>query len=258
MSSTIRKFNSLLDPSSPPKHPLSLSSFIVLPQSPSPPQSRPIADLSVDSWSDCLTTHLLSPFTLLQAFLPLISSHKSSILFLGPSNTPALSPPEHGLENVVAGATDRYISTLRKEISSTSGSVNIVQFKLGAFNHASDREAFKMAVALRPDNNVTSHDNVPQNTIDSRNTHGTPLRQLHLEVFDAIVGKRTGTVYVGRGSRTYDYLGKVMPDGLVGWMLGLKSSKADVQRDEKADERVDGEGSPGWEKVDQISGEESA
>ncbi|KAL8903315.1 MAG: hypothetical protein Q9207_004003 [Kuettlingeria erythrocarpa] len=256
IASTIRKLNSLLDPSSPPKYSLNLASFILLPQTPSPPPSRPIAELSADAWSECLTTHLLSPFTLLQAFLPLIAAHKASILFLGPSNTPALAPPQHALENIVAGGMERYIATLRKEINSTLGDLNLVQFKLGAFNDASDRDAFKMAVALRPEH-TTGDVTGPRSTTDPRNTHGTPLRELHLELFDAIVGKRNGTVYVGRGSRTYDYLGKFVPDGLVGWMLGLNSAKADVQKDEKADERVDGGGSPGWEKVDQIS-EESA
>lgn len=152
---------------------------------------------------------------------------------------------------------ERYISTIRKEMA-TSGDVNVVQFKLGAFNNASDRDAFKMAVALRHDNGSTSNDTVPQYTADVKDARGTPLRDLHLELFDAIVGQRTGTVYVGKGSRTYDYLGKVMPDGLVGWMLALKSRKNAAQGAVKEEERVDGGGSPGWERVDQVSEEESA
>lgn len=260
LSSTIRKFTSILDPSNPPKHPLHLASFILLPQMSSPPPPQNIAEISADSWSDSLTTNLLSPFTLMQAFLPLIISQKSSILFITPNNIPSLSPPSHALDNVIAGGMDKYISTIRKELSQSSGDTSIVQLKLGAFDNASDRDAFKLAVALRHDN----HDEDSSNSVspaeaDQRRIRGTPLRELHLEVFDAIVGKRKGTVYVGRGSRTYDLLGKAMPDGLVGWMLGLRTRREEAKQ-AKDSEEVKGSraGSPGWERVEQISGEESA
>ncbi|KAL8964721.1 MAG: hypothetical protein Q9197_006832 [Variospora fuerteventurae] len=258
ISSTLRKFNSLLDPSNAPRHPLRLASFILLPQTPSPPVSSLILDISTDSWSDALTTQLLSPFTLLQAFLPLLLSHKASILFLTPINTPSLSPPQHALENVVAGAMDAYISTLRRETAS-SGFVNIVRFKLGAFDDASYREAFKLAVALRHESNgSSSNGTVSPPAAERRASRGTPLRDLHLDVFDAIMGKRRGNVYVGRGARVYDTLGKIVPDGLVGWMLGLKTRRRESPTGETVGERAHGGGSPGWEKVDQISGEESA
>ncbi|KAL8711262.1 MAG: hypothetical protein Q9225_007148, partial [Loekoesia sp. 1 TL-2023] len=238
LSSTIRKFTALLDPSNAPKYPLHLASFILLPQTPSPPSPQSISDLSADSWSDALTTHLLSPFTLLQAFLPLISSHKASILFLTPTNTPSLSPPSHGIENVIAGGMERYISTLRKEMSSPQ-TTNIVQFKLGAFDDASDRDAFKMAVALRHDKNTSdgSPDAVSPSTTEPSKVRGTPLRELHLAVFDAIVGKRRGTIYVGRGSRMYHSLGKFAPEGLVAWMLGLKTRREEKQKREGDEEK---------------------
>ncbi|KAL9030235.1 MAG: hypothetical protein Q9196_001629, partial [Gyalolechia fulgens] len=202
VSSTIRKFTALLDPSNPPKHPLHLASFILLPQTPSPPPPQNIVDISADSWSDALTTNLLSPFTLIQAFLPLLAFQKSSILFLTPTNTPSLAPPSHALENVSAGGMDKYIHTIRKEMSS-SGDIKIVQLKIGAFDDASDRDAFKSAVALRHDHpSGAGSTPVSPPGAEPRRIRGTPLRELHLELFDAIVGKRRGTVYVGRGSRT--------------------------------------------------------
>ncbi|KAL8931750.1 MAG: hypothetical protein Q9216_007086 [Gyalolechia sp. 2 TL-2023] len=260
LSSTIRKFTALLDPSNPPKYPLHLASFILLPQTPSPPLPQNIANISADSWSDALTTNLLSPFTLIQAFLPLITSQSSSILFVTPTNTPSLSPPSRALENVIAGGMDKYISTIRKEMSSSSADNNVVQFKLGAFDDASDRDAFKMAVALRHDNpsGGGSSPALPAGT-EQRRVRGTPLRELHLDVFDAIVGKRRGMIYVGRGSRTYDILGKVMPEGLVGWMLGLQTRRKEEAREGENEEgKGSRTGSPGWERVNQISGEESA
>ncbi|KAL9602183.1 MAG: hypothetical protein Q9219_002047 [cf. Caloplaca sp. 3 TL-2023] len=263
ISSAIRKFTTLLDPADSPKYPLHLASFILLPQAPSPPQTQAIASLSVDSWSDTLTTHLLSPFALLQAFLPLITSHKASVLFLTPTNTASLSPPSHALENVVAGGMQKYIATLRKELPSPED-VSIVQIKLGAFDDASDRDAFKMAIALRHENQPDDDNSNNPSTVSATDperskVRGTPLRELHLEVFDAIVGRRRGTVFVGRGSRTYDTLGKVVPEGLVGWMLGLKTGgREKAQNAEGREEKVSREGSPGWERVEQVSGEESA
>ena len=52
-------------------------------------------------------------------------------------------------------------------------------------------------------------------------TKGSPLRELHNGVFDAMTGKsRRSTVYLGRGSWTYDVIGRWIPGGMVGWMMG--------------------------------------
>ncbi|KAL8706733.1 MAG: hypothetical protein Q9201_000258 [Fulgogasparrea decipioides] len=256
VTSTVRKFTAVLDPSDPPRYPRRLASLIILPQTPAPPQVASITDLSADFWSGAFTTHLLSPFTLLQALLPLLQSHKASILFLTPTNTTSLSPPMHGLENMVAGGMNNYISTLRKELTSSEGT-KVVQLKLGAFDDGSDRDAMKMAVALRHDTRTSSEAISPPVT-EQREVRGSPLRELHLELFDAIVGKREGVVYVGRGSRMYDYLGKVVPEGLVGWMLGLRKKREEAKKKENEDGKVpSAQGSPGWESVEPMSSEES-
>lgn len=54
---------------------------------------------------------------------------------------------------------------------------------------------------------------------------GTSLRELHNNIFDAIVrGKgKNGTIFVGRGSRTYDLVGKWVPNIVIGWMMGEKA-----------------------------------
>ncbi|KAL8809127.1 MAG: hypothetical protein Q9200_003692 [Gallowayella weberi] len=251
LSSTIRKFTALLDPSDAPRYPLRLVSLILLPQTPSPPECRKIADISADTWSDAFSIHLLSPFTLVQAFLPLMLSHKSSVLFLTHTNIPSLSPPLHGEASVIAHAMDSYISTLRKELALPSG-INLARLKLGALDYGSDHDALKMAVALRHDDRIHSTTN-PNSATEQNKVRGSPLRELHLEVFDCIVGKRRGTVYVGRGSRTYDILGKVVPQGIVGWMLGLKARRGEEQKETRPSSAVDDlQASPGWESVDQI------
>lgn len=89
---------------------------------------------------------------------------------------------------------------------------------------------------------------------------GSSLRELHLEVFDAIVGKRTGTVFVGKGSRVYDIVGQWVPEGMVGWMLGLRSRKQQQQpqkmpkkeeRDAHARGEREAQSSREWEKVEE-------
>ncbi|KAL8864398.1 MAG: hypothetical protein Q9198_009889 [Flavoplaca austrocitrina] len=255
LTSTIRKVTELLHPSETLRYPLRFVALILLPQTPSPPQSQAIAQISADSWSDAFSIHLLSPFTVLQAFLPLLTSHQSSILFINHTNSPSLSPPLHGEANVVAHALDSYVSTMRKEAAAI-GDINIVHLRLGALDYESDRNAHQMAVALRYD--VCAAPTTRSDSAPERKVRGSPFRQLHLEVFDAIVGKRRGTVYVGRGSRTYDILGKVIPQGIAGWMLRLKAQKDQGLDQKKANNVANAwQASPEWEKVDHVSGEES-
>jgi hypothetical protein len=72
---------------------------------------------------------------------------------------------------------------------------------------------------------------------------GSPARFLHNAVFDALAPppqlffrafgrqwdltsrKRGGTVFVGSGARVYDWVGRWMPGGVVGWAMGLRSRR---------------------------------
>lgn len=56
---------------------------------------------------------------------------------------------------------------------------------------------------------------------------GSSLRELHNCVFDAIVRDkgRGGTIFVGSGSWTYDFVGRWVPGGVVGWMLGRRGKR---------------------------------
>ena len=200
---------------------------MILPQTPTPPPATLISDLSTESWSDTLTLHLLSPLTVIQAFLPLIKSFKSTLLFLTPIVTPVLAPPLHGAENVVAAAMKNYVSTLRKE--TLSEELRIVEFRLGAFDESVHRDALETAVILRrPEGSGSSSESsltASEDAAKAPAVRGTPLRKLHLEVFDAIVGKRGGVIHVGRGSRMYDTIGALAPDSLIGWMLGFAARR---------------------------------
>jgi hypothetical protein len=48
------------------------------------------------------------------------------------------------------------------------------------------------------------------------------LRELNDAVFDAMVAGSGGTVRVGMGSSVYGFVGRWVPRGLVGWMMGVR------------------------------------
>lgn len=205
-------------------HQLRLTSLIILPAS--PPPSAPIAALNSRTWSDTFTTHLVVPFTIIHVFFSLIATHKPSILFLTPSILPSLSPPLHSLDNVTAGAMQSYISTLRKEV--VPQGINVVHFKLGTFDYG--HETVDRALVLRAaSDRIGSDDEKKLGGADPvAPSHevfkGSPLRELHNSVFDAIArgNGRGGTVFVGQGSRTYDLVSRWVPGGLIGWILGFR------------------------------------
>lgn len=78
---------------------------------------------------------------------------------------------------------------------------------------------------------------------------GSPLRQLHNGVFDALTVARPGKVWhVGNGSLVYDVVGKWVPAGIVGLMLGIRS----VRKEEGGGGEEGSEGSVEWEKVESM------
>ena len=249
---TLRKFTTLITSPQQPRpnvtsHTLRLSAIIVAPGPTLPPRS--IASMSPSSWSDTLNTRLLAPFTTLHAFLPLAISQKSSVLFLTPSVIPSLTLPSHAAESVVAGGLQNYVSTLRKEVQDQD--VNVVQFRLGQFDYGlfveDDQQQLMLsqhliaAEAAKQRLDEKAHSKSP--------AKGTSLRQLHNDVFDAVVrGKgKNGTIFVGRGSRAYDLVGNWVPDGIVGWMIG--AVKAANPEHIVEDLEYDGKSERSWDNV---------
>lgn len=254
---TIQKFNDLIvTPQRPnagaPPHTLHLTAIVLVPGTSLP--DSPIASLSPSVWSDTLNTRLLAPFATLQAFLPLLASQSSTLLFLMPSVIPALNLPYHAAESVVAGGLQQYISTLRKEAQG----INIVQFKMGHFDYGltvSDNQqqlvrSQHMSVA------EATKQRLVQKGLNLKSAKGTSLRELHNSVFDAIVrGKgKNGTVFVGQGSMMYDVVGKIVPSGIVGWILdATKAPKVDVPEQETGPGQ-----SVEWDRIGERSSDDEA
>ena len=127
------------------------------------------------------------------------------------------------------------------ELSAT----NIVHFKLGHldFGSASDE---KKQIVLSHD---LSRAEMTKMRLGEKMARGSPLRELHNDVFDVIVRSKAkqGTVFVGRGSRIYHIVGNWVPIGIVGWIMGSNRQRSPMLMRAKSGDSVDG--SAEWEKV---------
>ncbi|MCJ1242970.1 hypothetical protein MMC30_000166 [Trapelia coarctata] len=275
-SATLSKFRAHL--SHPPSHgssphTLRLSSFILLPSYPSTHPTGSITSLNPSTWSDTLNTYLLYPLSLLHAFLPLLLSEPQTptLLFLTPSLPSALYTATHAPESVTTMALTSYLRTLRAEIPCAD--MTITTLKLGAFDFGASHPSRTQVATLRSSHLNCNDSNDKDPSTDSKPTslpswqglksyfstgpnavtheprRGSPLRELHNGVFDAVVGRRRGTIFLGRGSRAYDFVGSWVPGALVGWMMRRDS----VDRVGKWD--GEGSGSAEWERVEGLPGE---
>lgn len=77
---------------------------------------------------------------------------------------------------------------------------------------------------------------------------GSPLRELHIAVFDALTQKKPRRIWrVGRGSSTYDFVGNWVPAGLVGWMMGIRRVTLNGVSEPELEDSVQS-----WEKIDAV------
>lgn len=131
----------------------------------------------------------------------------------------------HGLENVAAGGMQGYINTIRKEVAAND--IHIVQLKLGTFDFGVAPVSRALVSARDVGREESGRGNFAREDAAVAAARvgpavkGSPLRELYVGVFDGIVRERgrSGTIFVGRGSRTYDFISRWVPAGVVGWML---------------------------------------
>ena len=208
----------------------------------------------MSTWFDTLNVNIVAPFAIIQAFLPLLVSQKASLMALTPSIVPSLKAASHAPQSVITASLDAHIATLRQEISHKD--LNVVQLKLGSFDFGTSTSTERQMVATanlarveHPGWDAAARAKYLKeqfNKLRSDRVKGSSLRELHNTVFDCISrGKgKGGTVFVGRGAWTYDLVGRWVPGGVVGWMMGLKhSQRGDLRQTE---------GSQEWEKVEHV------
>lgn len=208
-----------------------------------------------------------------QAFLRLICDFKARVLLLTPNIIPSLALPFHGIESSVLAALEAYIKTLRAELSPSN--LHVLHFKLGTFDYGPISGAgrplhhhqYQNQQYLQPIN--SSRADVLTWSSSARNAYGkkylaqatatrswsgvgepdgrvrgSQLRDLHRAVFDALVATRPHAVWhVGSGSLLYDLVGRWVPPGLVGRMLGVRRRIAPPTT---RDEELAGMQEPGW------------
>lgn len=213
-------------------------------------EQRNITQIPPEEWSDALNAKVLTPIATTQLLLPTLLSHPGSrILLLTPSVTPSLRPAGHGIENTVYGALENFITTLTAEVKG-KGTTSVSHFKLGNFDIPA------VTAKLRRDGVVGNSSSLLGKGRSSRLV-ATPVRKLHEAVFDALIAERSPprTWHLGRGSLSYDLIGRWVPAGVVGMMMGWvgrTGAMKETEGDGAGTEDLQGSaGSLTWEKIDE-------
>ncbi|KAJ4515722.1 hypothetical protein HRR83_004567 [Exophiala dermatitidis] len=184
----------------------------------------------------------------------------SSIVVAYPSIPNSLSPPRQVPECLVTSSLSALASSLRREIHAAKANITVTELKLGNFDMGSvpsSRTAYS-----QPPPPGSSHYNSSatssQAYSSSALTHwhssqraalqrkslgqrslirGSSAREFHNAVFDALAPPQTfkafgrfewtathrpQVVFVGSGARLYDIAGRILPDGLVAYMMGYR------------------------------------
>lgn len=251
-----------------PPHNCQLSGLILLP---SPNYATgPVATILPSTWADTVNTRLLSPIITTQLFFPLLTlrSANSTVLLVYPSISSSLSAPFASPEVTTARALAGFAASLRRELRlSEQGNVDIVEMRLGNidfgphFGNQQSQVSGTEVLSWTPQQRTLygSHylSSIGQRQVASsgpKAIRGSPARSLHYAVLAAleppsktIFGNNKAkkpVIYVGRGSRSYTIIGEWLPEGLVGWMLGLRSGP------KASPDSFSGNGSEtSWEKI---------
>lgn len=262
-----------------PPHICQLSGLVIVPSLHY--ATGPVATIPPAMWADTTNTRLLTPILITELFLPLLTlrNTSSTVVFAYPSIASSLSLPFSGPEVANAHALSGFAASLRRELRLLQHSnVDVVELRLGNIDvgtHAHHRNTRSQVTgtevltwtpqqrALYGSQYMSSIEQRPAASAGPSAIRGSSPRNLHYAVFDAVevapknmFGKRktkNSVVYVGRGSRSYHLIGEWVPDGLVGWMLGLRSKRqSDVWNGNgsgSGSASSSGSGSEGWEKV---------
>lgn len=238
-------------------HNLNLRGVVLVPDLMYP--TGPVETVSPEFWSDALNAKVLNTIAVTQALLPTICLFKSRLMMLTPSVIASLRPPFHSVETTIVSALEGFLASLRAELGTLG--IDVVQFHLGTFDLANvgPKHHLRTRAAGSPNawpattralygNNFVNQTRAAQNRGLLDHT-GSPLRELHNAVFDALTQKRPRTVWrVGRGSVAYDVVGNWAPSGLIGWMMGLQRVSLDTSCEPKLEDSVQS-----WEKIEAMA-----
>lgn len=139
----------------------------------------------------------------------------------------------------------------------------MVQFMLGNFDYglAVDDDQQQLVISHHLSVADATRQRLEIQGLAKKAAKGTSLRELHNDIFDAIVrGKgRNGTIFVGSGSRLYGIVGKWVPSGIVGWMMGFRNEDGEMPIPVKTEHEGSSEGSAdAWDRVGEKDSDEEA
>ena len=237
-------------------HNLTLKGVVLVPDLIFP--TGPVETVSLELWSDALNAKVLHTIAVTQALLPTVCEFKARILMLTPSIVASLRPPFHSVETTVVKALEGFLASLRAELGTLG--IDVLQFHLGTFDysHVGPKHHLQTRARNSPHawpattralyaRNFENQTHTGQNRgILNADSSGSSMRELQNTVFDALTQRRPRSVWrVGRGSVTYDLVGSWVPDGLVGYMMGLRRVSLETCSAPKLEDSVQS-----WEKVE--------
>ncbi|KAK6542692.1 hypothetical protein TWF694_006636 [Orbilia ellipsospora] len=247
-----------------PAHHLKFTALILIPDSNFP--SGPIETIPLDHWSDTFNTKLIQTLAITQLFLPIVTECRSRVIFVTPSIPYSLRLPFHAPEVAAVGALEGVIGCLRREVGGAG--VPVVWIKTGTLDLGNGRGSDRGTNATRADvlgwtpavRSVYARGYVNAKAVGD--VKGTSLKEVNTAVVGAMLDRRVRKVVrVGGGSIAYDVIGRWVPEGVVGWLLGLKGGRRVTEnvrgfltppgsRGSSVGEGRELEGSVEWERVD--------
>jgi hypothetical protein len=155
------------------------------------------------------------------------------VLILTPSIISSLNPAFHASESSIVSALTSFTEVLSAELQPLDIPVTHLQlgtFDFSAFSPHSRQLTVQSqrAETLRWDegarqaygkNYVALSKGKGAGSVIGK---GTSLRDLNNSVFDAMFRGKSGAINVGMGSSLYGFVGRWVPRGLVGWMMGIR------------------------------------
>lgn len=207
-----------------------LASVLLTPSELSTPTSANPTLHPASTWGEAVNSQMLPALVLAQSFLPYLSltppALPTSLVLLTSAISPSIPSPPHHPEAVTTAALTAYIRCLR---TSAPSALRISHLRLGSFDFGAPPEARQQQLVVRsrdgsPASSQASEASQAVEKKATEKTGGSPLRVLHNAVFDAVVGRTSGTAFVGRGARMYAFVGDWAPEGLVGWVVGRGKS----------------------------------
>ena len=233
---------------------LSLAGLVVLPGSSGYPVG-PFLTLPPSELIDTINTRLISAVLTVQQFLPLLTNNDdngksgSSVVIAYPSIPLSLLPPYQVPSLLTTSSLSTFAKSLRREVNMQSLNINITELKLGNFDLGSTyaratntaANASHLEAQSQGQSSALTHWHSSQRAALQRSSlgqtslvRGSALREFHNAIFDSLAppqrfmafgvlgwgtSRRPSLVYVGSGARLYDFVGKFVPQGLVGWMM---------------------------------------